>query len=152
MAHRFCDFNVYGPRQNSGGNYAAVIPRFIRACATKKPLTIYGDGKQTRDFIYVSDVVEANLAAMTTTHENAFGKAYNIGSGKETSVSELATTISRLSRSITFMISAPALREPHRSVADINAARRILDWQPKVSLAEGIKLTLHTYTRVQEEY
>ena len=84
-------FNVYGPRQDPNGAYAAVIPRFFDACRGGSLPVIFGDGEQSRDFTFVSDVVRANLLAMRGV--GGSGRAYNIGAGGRTTVTDLATTI-----------------------------------------------------------
>lgn len=85
-------FNVFGPRQNPHSEYAAVIPKFVKACRTNSPITIYGDGEQTRDFTFVDNVVSANLLGFTCP-ESLLGKAVNVGCGERISVKALATQI-----------------------------------------------------------
>lgn len=89
-------FNVFGPRQNPEGDYAAVVPRFLTAALRGEPMLVYGDGKQTRDFTYVSDVVEANMVAAFTGNGACYGKAYNVGGGHSISVNELADVVADL--------------------------------------------------------
>ncbi len=127
-------FNVYGPRSRTTGAYGAVFGVFLAQKLANKPLTIVGDGKQTRDFIHVFDLVNAMIKAA----EKAKGsEIFNLGSGKETSVNEIADIIS------TNQINVPKRPgEPDRSMADINKIKELLNWSPKVSLKEGISMLL----------
>jgi UDP-glucose 4-epimerase len=128
-------FNVYGPRQRSDG-YAGVIAAFRRQARAGDPLTVHGDGDQTRDFVHVSDVVAANLAAART---DAVGRAYNVGTGEATSVRELADLVRDLTGS-----EAPVVHEDGRpgdvrhSRADVSRARRSLGYAPSVEVTEGL--------------
>ena len=124
-------FNVYGHRQRGDSSYAGVIALFVRTYLAHKSLTIFGDGSQTRDFINVSDVVSANLAAMSTA--GISGQVFNIGSGTSTSVKELARVIGGT------IEYAPARIEIRNSLADISKARHMLSWFPRIELREGIQ-------------
>jgi UDP-glucose 4-epimerase len=129
-------FNVYGPRQDPESEYAAVIPKFIDAALEGKPLMIYGDGEQTRDFTYVADVVDANKKAM------ASGKTgiYNIAGGKQININELAEKIIELTDSKSKIIhQKPRQGDVRRSLADISKARKELGFEPKVQLGEGLR-------------
>lgn len=138
-------FNVFGPRQNPKSQYAAVIPLFIDAVLEKKPLTIYGDGKQTRDFTFVDDVVAANLCCCTAPESSA-GGVYNVARGDRISVNHLAVTIGRI-----LDIKPRISYEPRRkgdvrdSQADSTLARKKLGWKPKVGFEEGLKKTIDYY-------
>ena len=127
-------FNVYGPRSRTTGAYGAVFGVFLAQKLANKPLTIVGNGKQTRDFIHVSDLVSAIIKAAKS---KKFGKAYNLGSGKETTVNYIANLISKKK---TFIPKRPG--EPNRSKANISKARKDFNWKPKISLEEGVKLML----------
>lgn len=132
-------FNVYGARQDPASDYAAVIPRFIANLRNGKPPVIFGDGTQTRDFVYVRDVVRANILAMERDAEGV----YNIGSGKETSINELATILMRLLRFRGQPVYAGGRPgDVMHSVADISRARSLLGWEPAFSLEEGLSDTL----------
>ncbi|MDH7492091.1 MAG: SDR family oxidoreductase [Methanolinea sp.] len=132
-------FNVYGARQDPASDYAAVIPRFIANLRNGKPPVIFGDGTQTRDFVYVRDVVKANILAMERDAEGV----YNIGSGKETSINELATILMRLLRFRGQPVYAGGRPgDVMHSVADISRARSLLGWEPAFSLEEGLSDTL----------
>ena len=128
-------FNVYGPRQR-GGDYAGVIQAFREQASAGGPLTVHGDGTQTRDFVHVADVVQANrLAAMT----DATGTAFNIGTGDSISIRELAELVSDLAGG-DVPIEHVETREGDidRSCADISVARNTLGYEPEVDLREGL--------------
>ena len=124
-------FNVYGPGQSPHGVYASVIPKFIALRAAGKPLTVTGDGSQTRDFVHVRDVVRANLLAATSDRVGA-GEVINIASGVESTVAAVARLIGG---EISYI---PLPLEVRRSCADISKAKKILGWEPTVTLEQGI--------------
>lgn len=134
-------FNVFGPWQNPRSQYAAAVPLFISAIADGTPVTIFGDGAQSRDFTYVDNVVAANLRAAEAAGAN--GRIFNIAAGAPNSVDELAAVVGRL-------LDKPVQREyaPSRpgdirdSFADIGAARDVLDWTPTVSFEDGLHRTI----------
>lgn len=125
-------FNVYGPRLDPDGAYALVIGKFLKQRSLGEPLTITGDGTQTRDFTHVSDVVAANLLA-AECKEAAAGDVFNIGYGRKTSINDLAELIGGDN------VHIEARLEPHDTEADNTKARKVLGWEPKVSLEEGIQ-------------
>jgi len=131
-------FNVYGPRQ-SIGPYSGVITRFINDLEKGHPLVIYGDGKQTRDFIHVKDVVSACLLAMEKRREKC--EVVNIGTGKPTSRNELASILMKLSGKTELepIYRVPRAGDIRNSYADINKAQKSLDFKPKIGLKEGLK-------------
>ncbi|MFA4641042.1 SDR family oxidoreductase [Pyrococcus kukulkanii] len=134
-------FNVYGPRQSSA--YAGVISIFMRNAIKNEPLTIFGDGKQTRDFIYVKDVVEVNL--LVAQKKKAEGEIFNVATGKETTVLELALKIIDLSGSSSSIVFAPPRPgDIRRSVADISKLKK-LGFSPKYTLEEGLKETFEWF-------
>lgn len=129
-------FNVYGPRQGSS-QYANVIPIFFRKIREGEPLTIFGDGKQTRDFVNVRDVVAANILAAES--QETFG-VFNIASGKSTTVNELADHVVSIMKSKTERVYAPFRKgEVLHSRADISRAKKSLGFEPKVSVADGLR-------------
>ena len=131
-------FNVYGPRQDPSSPYSGVISIFTDLLNHGKQPTIYGDGEQTRDFIYVSDVVEANIRAATSP--TASGKAINIATGSKLSVNELLMAICNIKGQPFEPRYEPARPGDIRhSRADIHAAREYLDWQPRVGFEEGLR-------------
>ncbi|MBI2672106.1 GDP-mannose 4,6-dehydratase [Candidatus Woesearchaeota archaeon] len=139
-------FNVYGPRQNPDGDYACLIPKFIKLIRKNKQPDIHGDGEQTRDFTYVSDVVEANLLAEKAGKE-CFGQVFNIGSGKNHSVNEVTAKLLKLSKGDIKPVHSPSVIEPKNTLADIEKAEKLLKWKPKVSLEEGLELTFEYFAR-----
>ncbi len=143
-------FNVYGPGQNPGGEYAAAIPKFISLSLAKgnKPHTIFGDGKQTRDFVYVGDVVRAFVLALSAKIFSAGRHAtLNIGSGVQTEVLGLSTTISGLLKSSKKPeFAKPRTGEIQRSCGEISKAKKILGWSPEVPLEEGLAKTIESYS------
>ncbi len=133
-------FNVYGPRQGIN-DYSGVITRFIDRCGQKLPLTIYGDGSQTRDFVNVKDVAAAVVTSINNS--NSESQVINIGSGKATTINELAKTIIELSgvdTKITY--EGSRVGDIKESYADISKAKRLLGYEPKVSLREGLGILL----------
>ena len=127
-------FNVYGPRSRTTGAYGAVFGVFLAQKLANKPLTIVGDGNQTRDFVYVADVVDALIQSYK---KGKSGAIYNVGSGKETSVNSLVKIIKGQT---IFIPKRPG--EPDRSLADISKIKIELEWNPKVAINEGIKTLL----------
>lgn len=126
-------FNVYGPHEPTRGNYAPVIGRFLKQRERGDRLTIVGTGDQRRDFTHVDDVVEANLAACRPMGSHLFGDIYNIGSGENYSINELAE-----------MVGGPKTHVAHRpqeasqTLADITRAKHALKWEPRKSLPDYI--------------
>lgn len=125
-------FNVYGTRQNPDGAYAGAVGKFIKLHTLEKPLTITGDGEQTRDFIAVEDVVRANILA-STSKDVGKGEHINIGTGQSVSVNEIAQIIGGETEYI------PARQEPRHSEANIAKAQTTLAWAPEVAFGEGLK-------------
>lgn len=124
-------FNVYGPRLDPDGAYALVIGKFLKQRSEGGPMTITGDGTQTRDFTHVRDVVRANLLAAEST-QVGHGEVVNIGAGRNASINELAHLIGG---PVTYI---PARLEPKNTLADNTKARELLGWIPEVALADGI--------------
>lgn len=138
-------FNIYGPRQDPASPYSGVISRFIAMALAGQPLTIFGDGRQLRDFIYVSDVVEAYLrAASLVRNPNRTQKpVYNIGTGKSTSILGLAEAINALAgndEKVTFYPERPG--DIRFSVASVDAFSVAAGWNPRLSLPEGLSKTI----------
>ncbi|MCU4742688.1 NAD-dependent epimerase/dehydratase family protein [Natronoglomus mannanivorans] len=128
-------FNIYGPRQQ--GPYSGVISTFLEQARAGEPITIEGDGEQTRDFVHVEDVVRANVLAATTDH---VGEAFNVGTGDRTSIEELA----EVTREATDSSSPITHQEPRpgdirHSGADISKARRLLGFEPRMGLETGLE-------------
>jgi len=129
-------FNVFGSRQNPFSQYSAVIPKFVYSALDNKPLVIYGDGEQTRDFTYVKDVVAANLLA---AQESTTG-VFNIAGGKQITINELAERIISLTGSSSDIVHEQVRKgDVLHSLADISKAEKELGWKPKYSLEAGLK-------------
>ena len=134
-------FNVFGPRQNPESKYSAVIPAFIDSVIKDKPCIIHGDGSQSRDFTFVSNVVDANLAALTT--EKAAGMVFNVACGEEHSVIEIADAIKKdLGKNIEHIFEGRRPADVDRTSADISRLKDILGIQKQVSFYEGLKRTI----------
>ena len=125
-------FNVYGPRVDFDSEYSLVIGKFLKLKKEQKPLTIFGDGEQTRAFCYVDDVVEANIKAMKSKFKN--GEVFNIGTGKTITINEIATYFNCSIEHI-----KPRSGEPFQLKADTTKSRKLLKWQAKISFEKGIK-------------
>jgi len=132
-------FNVYGPRMSFSGAYYTVIAVFLKQRADGKPMTITGNGTQTRDFTFVEDVAAANLMAMDSLQVGK-GEVINIGSGENHSVNEIAALLGGEAIHV-----APRI-EPHDTLADISRAKALLNWEPQIKFSEGIKKTLEWFS------
>lgn len=130
-------FNVYGPRQSPESDYAAVIPIFVRSFLTGQPPTVFGDGQQGRDFVYVGDVVRANLAA--ASRPDSAGKVFNVCTGDEVTLLDLIRTLqSVLNGKVEPQFSAPRPGDIYRSYGDPTRTIRDLGFRPQTSLREGL--------------
>jgi UDP-glucose 4-epimerase len=135
-------FNVYGPGQTAG-DYSGVISIFCDQALRDEPITVHGDGGQTRDFVFIDDVVQANLAAATT---DRVGTAYNVGTGRTNTIGELAETIvSAVGSESEITYTDGRDGDIRHSEADISAIRSDLDYEPTVSLREGLEKTVDWY-------
>jgi UDP-glucose 4-epimerase len=126
-------FNVYGPRARTSGTYGAVFGVFLAQLLAREPLTIVGDGQQTRDFTFVSDVVDALLAA---AESDKVGETYNVGSGQPVSINDLVRLLG--SPPSVYIPKRPG--EPDCTWADISKIRREIGWEPKVAFADGVRI------------
>jgi nucleoside-diphosphate-sugar epimerase len=143
-------FNVFGPRQNPEGAYAAVVPRFVGALMRSEAPTIYGDGEQSRDFTHVENVVVANLLACRA-ERGADGGAYNIAAGGFTTVNDLYGMISQAVGTVVDPIRAPARAGDVRgSRGSLTLASKVLGYVPKVGVFEGIRRTVAWYKNENE--
>ncbi len=134
-------FNVYGPRQAPDSPYAAAIPIFLRQLLAGQPLTIFGDGKQTRDFIFIKDVVHANLLAAEA--DEAAGQALNICTGRETSLLDLLEYISEIApQGLQVNFTFPRPGDTHRSLGDPARAATTLGFRAQTRLADGLRQTM----------
>jgi UDP-glucose 4-epimerase len=136
--------NVYGPRQDPHGE-AGVVAIFCNRILTRQPLTVFGDGAQTRDYVFVKDVARANLAAATRdlpAPGRLDARGFNVGTGVETSVIELASALQKSAGSNVSIQFAPARPgEQQRSAVSIEKAQRVLRWSPQVELHDGLEET-----------
>ena len=147
-------FNVFGPRQDPEGAYAAVIPRWISTLMAGKQCEIYGDGKTSRDFCYVDNVVPANILAATTTKPEALNQAYNIAVGEQLDLTELHRLIVSIMKELGAKnIIEEALYKEFRegdvkhSKADISKAVRLLGYAPTVKALDGMRQVVEWYLR-----
>ena len=145
-------FNVFGPRQDPEGAYAAVIPKWVGAMLKGAEVTINGDGETSRDFCYISNAVQANLLAATSENETALDQVYNIAVGSRTTLNELYSEIRKgiCQRHPHLRIDEPTYGDfrpgdVRHSLADISKAAELLSYQPTHSVFEGIELALDWY-------
>lgn len=140
-------FNVFGPRQDPGSQYSGVISRFMDALLNGKPAVIYGDGEQSRDFTYISNVVDANLRAAESG--SAVGKVINIANGQRVTINEVFELVKQLTgRTDVQAEYAPSRTGDVRdSLADLNLARSLLGYNPQVGLEAGLRSTIDWWTK-----
>jgi UDP-glucose 4-epimerase len=131
-------FNVYGPRQSSDGAYASVIAKFLNLRTLGKPLSITGDGNQTRDFVHIKDVVSANMEAMKSGNVGR-GEAINVGGTEKVSVNDIARLLGGELEHIDARI------EPRDTWADISKAKKLLNWEPVIHFEEALLELKNTY-------
>jgi nucleoside-diphosphate-sugar epimerase len=139
-------FNVFGPRQDPGSQYSGVISRFIDALLNEEQPTIYGDGEQSRDFTYISNVVDANLKAAES--DAAVGQVINIATGQRVTINQVFEMLKRLTgRSNLQAKYAPTRTGDVRdSLADLSLARSLLEYEPRVQLEDGLRSTIDWWT------
>jgi nucleoside-diphosphate-sugar epimerase len=135
-------FNVFGPRQDPSSQYSGVISRFISALAGGERPVIYGDGEQSRDFTYVSNVVDGNLRAAES--ERAAGRVINLATGQRTTLNELLDALKRITgrTEVEAEYREPRVGDVRHSLADITRAREFLGYEPQIGLEEGLRKTL----------
>ncbi len=137
-------FNVYGRRQDPASEYAAVIPKFIAKALENEPIPIEGDGGQTRDFIYIDDVVNANLKALTGEHISS--SVINVANGEQTSILDLAMTIIEITGSKSeILFKPPRIGDVRDSVGDIEHAKKHLGYRRKFDIKKGLAETVAWY-------
>ncbi|MBI2898079.1 MAG: SDR family oxidoreductase [Deltaproteobacteria bacterium] len=141
-------FNVFGPRQDPKSDYAAVIPRFIMKIQRGEAPTIFGDGEQTRDFCFIENVVQANLAACTAPA--AAGHVMNIGGGKRISLNQLVETICQITgKTCEAVYTAPRPGDVRHSLADVGRARELIGYEPRFDVTEGLRRTVEYFASHQ---
>jgi nucleoside-diphosphate-sugar epimerase len=139
-------FNVFGPRQDPYSEYSAVIPKFITKLLAKEPVTVYGDGEQSRDFTYIDNVIDANLLALRAP--NAPGEVCNIGCGQRVTLNELIRILEELlgvRAQVTYAAAKPG--DVRHSLADITKATRVLGYVPKTEIEQGLTRTVEAYVK-----
>ena len=139
-------FNVFGPGQDPHSEYSAVIPKFISKLLINEPITVYGDGEQSRDFTYVENVVDANLLALQAT--KACGKVLNVGCGERITLNTLIQLLEEIvgvKAKVSYSASKPG--DVRHSLADINLARRLLEYELKVMVKEGLRRTVEAFVK-----
>ena len=147
-------FNVFGPRQDPEGAYAAVIPKWIGTLLKREPVIINGDGETSRDFCFVENVVQANLLAATTTNSEAVNQAYNIAVGQRTTLNELLGLLQSglRKRDASLPEQKPVYQDfregdVRHSLADIGKAKRLLGYAPQFQIREGLDLAMDWYVK-----
>ena len=134
-------FNVFGPRQSPFSQYAAMVPLFITAIDAGEPVTVYGDGEQSRDFTYVANVVDATVRAAHA--EGASGRIFNVAAGSPASVNAVADAIGRiLDKPVERSFAPPRPGDIRDSWADVSAANEVLGYAPSVELEDGLRRTI----------
>ena len=134
-------FNVFGPRQSPFSQYAAMVPLFITAVMSGEPVTVYGDGEQSRDFTYITNVIDATVRAAYA--ENASGRIFNVAAGSPASVNDVADAISRIvGMPVEKSYAPPRPGDIRDSWADVSAARDVLGYVPSVGLEDGLRRTI----------
>jgi UDP-glucose 4-epimerase len=137
-------FNVYGPRQDPASEYSAVIPIFVSKMLRGERPTIFGDGQQSRDFVYVEDVVQANLLA--AERPEAVGQSINVGAGDRSTLLDLVNAINvALGTKLEPQFAPPRAGDVRDSMADISLARKLLGYEPRFTLAEGLTRSIDYY-------
>ena len=147
-------FNVFGPKQDSNGAYAAVIPKFIGQFLSNEDITINGDGLHSRDFTFIENVVQANIKAVLTDQVGAINQIYNIAFGKSINLNELVVTIKNILKPLGVDVNQTKINYgPNRkgdvkhSLADISKGQKLINYQPLSSFQEGIVATIKWYRK-----
>jgi UDP-N-acetylglucosamine 4-epimerase len=139
-------FNVFGPKQDPEGAYAAVIPLFMKAVLNNEPPVINGDGEQSRDFTFVDNAVQANVKALFTNDSQALNQVYNIAYGEQTTLNELFEYLKQIAGSdLAPKYGAERAGDVRHSLADISKAKTFLDYNPGISVKEGLKNAFEWY-------
>lgn len=147
-------FNIFGPKQNPNGAYAAVIPLFAIAVLNNQPPFINGDGEQSRDFTFVSNAVDANINALFNENKEAWNQVYNIACGEQHSINQLFNILKSYTPNQTLspLYRNNRLGDVRDSLADINKAKKLLNYQPNITLASGLRLALDWYKQNPEYF
>lgn len=146
-------FNVFGPKQDPNGTYAAVVPLFVKAIMESKPPTINGDGLQSRDFTFVADAVQANIKGLFTEREDALNEVYNIAVGERITILDLFEDLKSVSGSYLQPNFGPdRIGDIKHSLADISKAKNYLDYAPEVAVREGLRIAYKWYMENHKIY
>ena len=141
-------FNIFGPRQDPEGPYAAVIPLFIKGIINKTPVYINGDGEQTRDFTFVENAVQVNIKAMLADNKEASNKIYNVAVGESFSVNAVYDVIKKyLNKEHTPTYREPRASDVKNSLADISLAKNLLNYQPTTKFEAGLVTTIEYFKK-----
>ncbi|HEX7905945.1 MAG TPA: SDR family oxidoreductase [Chitinophagaceae bacterium] len=141
-------FNIFGPKQNLAGPYAAVIPLFAQAILKDQAPTINGDGQHSRDFTFVNNAVQANILSLFTENKEAVNQVYNIACGEQTSLNALFEALRKEAESSLQPAYGPERKgDVKHSLADISKAKNLLGYDPAISVEEGLKMTLQWYIK-----
>jgi len=139
-------FNVFGPRQTTSKKYDMVVPKFCSALLNKEPLTVYGDGKQTRDYVFVKDVVQANLKCMEKSYQQGENHVYNVASDRETTILELIQTLEKISnQKIDINYYPPRQGDNLYNIACVDKFNQDMNFKCQYSLEEGLTMALTYY-------
>ena len=142
-------FNIFGPRQDPDGPYAAVIPLFVKGIIKKKPVYINGDGEQTRDFTFVNNAVQVNILSMLTQKKEAINKVYNVATGEKFSVNYLYNVVkNHLNSDHEATYREPREGDIRNSLADISLAKNLLGYKPSVKFEDGLKVTIEYFKQI----
>jgi len=138
-------FNTYGPRSHHEGDSGEVIPKFVLRCLAGRPMVVFGDGSQSRDFTYVSDTARGILLA--GEHPSAIGETINIGTGVDVTISDLARLVAKATDKPNAAVEhdEPRPGDVYRLIADVSRARTLLGFEPRVSMSEGLQRLLQWY-------
>jgi len=141
-------FNIFGPRQDPDGPYAAVIPLFVKGILNRTPVYINGDGNQTRDFTFIENAVQVNIKGMLTDNEAALKQVYNVAVGESYSVNDLYKACrAYLESAFEATYREPRAGDIRNSLADVSLAAGLLDYKPTLRFEEGLKLTIDYFRK-----
>lgn len=142
-------FNIFGPKQDPYGEYAAVMPLFIKALLENKAPFVNGDGEQSRDFTYIHNAVQANILALTTQNTAAYNQAYNVAFGERFTINQMYEAIRKyLQKDIQAIHREPRAGDIRDSLANISKAQQLLGYQPQYSFEQGLPLTIEYFKKV----
>lgn len=145
-------FNVFGPRQNAQGAYAAVIPQFITALMEGRQATIFGDGEQTRDFTYIANVLQMNILAMSTQNKDAFNRYYNVACGETTSLNRVYEILASCAGSdLKALHTDPRAGDIKDSLANIELVSKHIGYIPSIKIEEGLKKTYNWFKAASDK-